>query len=90
MWKFTNLLKTAACENDLPPTSFFDFFNPPSLNQEVDGEEQDLLEMKVATDYAYGEMFKEKLIPDAVDWFIGEAVGAIQDEDEDEGGDDSY
>ncbi len=29
--------------------------------------------MKLALDYGYGEIFKEKLIPDAVDWLIGEA-----------------
>jgi hypothetical protein len=34
----------------------------------------DIVEMKLVLDYGYGEMFKEKIIPDAVDWFTGEAA----------------
>jgi len=55
-----------------PLESFFDFFNPPRLTP-ASSEELDILEMKLALDYGYGEIFKEKLIPDAVDWLIGEA-----------------
>ncbi|KAE8444931.1 hypothetical protein EG329_014058 [Mollisiaceae sp. DMI_Dod_QoI] len=68
-------------DDELPPESFFDFFNPPNLDP-VDDEELDILEMKLALDYGYGEVFKEKLIPDAVDWFIGEAAGADQQGDD--------
>jgi hypothetical protein len=55
-----------------PFESFFDFFNPPRLAP-ANSEDLDILEMKLALDYGYGEIFKEKLIPDAVDWLIGEA-----------------
>jgi len=60
-------------DSESPPKSFFNFFNPPSL---LDSDEElDVIAMTLSLDYGYGEAFKEKLIPDAVDWFTGEAAG---------------
>lgn len=71
---FANLLLREVSDdpgNESLPDSFFDFFSPPSL-LDVD-EDLDIFEMKLTLDYGYGEAFKEKLIPDAVDWFVGRA-----------------
>jgi nucleosome assembly protein 1-like 1 len=54
------------------PESFFDFFNPPQLPPPGSPDEN-IAQMKVAMDYGYGEVFKEAIVPDAVDWFTGEA-----------------
>lgn len=84
--------------------SFFNFFDPPQLpdeDVEVDEETIDELQAEIEGDYEVGATIREKLIPNAVSWYIGEAVDeeayfwtdgdgdpAGSDDDDDEGGDD--
>lgn len=82
--------------------SFFNFFDPPQLpedEEEVDEEQMDELQTEIEGDYEIGATIKEKLIPNAVSWYIGEAVddeayfwgddeeeGFGEDDDDDEEG----
>lgn len=75
--------KTEPCE------SFFNFFSPPKVpedDEEIDDPEalQDAMEQ----DYEMGAAIRERIIPNAVNWFTGEALEDYygdEDEEEDEG-----
>ncbi|KAJ9511123.1 hypothetical protein QJQ45_013180 [Haematococcus lacustris] len=57
--------------------SFFNFFSPPELpddDEEIDEEVMDELQATIEADYEVGAVIREKLIPNAVGWFTGEAV----------------
>ncbi|KAJ9511508.1 hypothetical protein QJQ45_029831 [Haematococcus lacustris] len=57
--------------------SFFNFFSPPELpddDEEIDEEVMDELQATIEADYEVGAVIREKLIPNAVDWFTGEAM----------------
>lgn len=41
-------------------------------------------------DYETGEMIKEKLIPDAVNWFTGKALEEFEEDYSEEEGEDDY
>ncbi|KAJ3224820.1 hypothetical protein HK099_007864 [Clydaea vesicula] len=86
----------------VPTDSFFNFFSPPTYptdnekDEEIDDAED--LEQRIEIDYENGEFLKEKLIPNAVYWFTGDAIemdgydfgdeGEFEDGDEDDDGDD--
>lgn len=79
---------TRIIEKSIPIESFFHFFNPPI--PPVDEEEvDDAIENKLELDYHVGEVIKEKLIPNAIDWFTGEAL-RYEDYDEEDFGDEDY
>jgi len=66
--------------------SFFNFFSPPEVPGEDDevemtAEEAEELQEAMEEDYEMGAIIKEKIIPDAVSWFTGEAN---EDSDEDD------
>jgi nucleosome assembly protein 1-like 1 len=70
-------IKTEKCE------SFFNFFDPPEVPNEGDSMEEEMMEElqdQIEMDYELGEIIRERIIPDALDWFTGEAA------EEDEGG----
>lgn len=81
--------QTRTIEKLTPSESFFNFFDPPkppkideSESQDKDEdeseEEQDEdedLEARLELDYQLGEEIKDRLIPRAIDWFTGDAVG---------------
>jgi len=79
--------------------TFFNFFSPPTAEDEEESdqdEEEEGLDSKLEADYAYGEMIKDDIVPNAVKWFTGEALhdfdeddysedyGSDEDEDDDE------
>ncbi|KAH0642332.1 hypothetical protein KY290_033926 [Solanum tuberosum] len=74
------IIKTEECE------SFFHFFDPPQLPEELDEETAELLQGQMEQDYEIGSTIREKIIPHAVSWFTGEAVPI---DDEEEGDDDA-
>lgn len=77
--------QTRTIEKLTPTESFFNFFDPPKAPQadednedEEDDEEEDEdadLEERLELDYQLGEEIKDRLIPRAIDWFTGDAVG---------------
>ncbi|KAJ3107880.1 hypothetical protein HDU97_002812 [Phlyctochytrium planicorne] len=82
--------KTRTVKKTVPAETFFSFFTPPSAHDEDDEDEEKA--GLVEADYEFGEIIKEKIIPNAIDWFTGKALtyeGFDEDEDwEGEGEDD--
>lgn len=91
--------QTRTIEKLTPSESFFNFFDPPKPpkvdsddadkedESDDDQEEDDDLEARLELDYQLGEEIKDRLIPRAIDWFTGDAVGFgfpedFEDEDE--------
>jgi nucleosome assembly protein 1-like 1 len=73
---------TKTVQND----SFFNFFEPPEVPEEMDEDDMDEeTEAILGADFEIGHFFRERLIPKAVLFYTGEA---IEDESEDE--DESY
>lgn len=67
--------------------SFFNFFSPPDLpgeDDEIEEEQMEELQMMVESDYEVGATIREKLVPNAIRWYTGEAV---EDEPMEYGGD---
>ena len=76
------ITKTERCE------SFFNFFSPPEIPEDdadLNAEEVEQLQDAMEMDYEIGALIKEKIIPDAVSWFTGEA-----NEGDDSEGDSDY
>lgn len=87
--------QTRTIEKLTPAESFFNFYDPPkppkdlseSLNKDLavdeEGEEDedDDLEARLELDYQLGEEIKDRLIPRAIDWFTGDALGYDLPED---------
>lgn len=77
--------QTRTIEKVTPTESFFNFFDPPKASEDDDEEEEDGdLEERLELDYQLGEEIKDRLIPRAIDWFTGDAVGYLYPEDFDE------
>lgn len=84
------LIKTEPCE------SFFNFFSPPEMPEDEDDlsmEEAEELQAEMEDDYDLGTMIRDRIIPNALNWFTGEAVGledleGDDDEDDEEEDDD--
>lgn len=89
-----NTKQTRTIEKLTPTESFFNFFDPPKpptdADDDDDEDEDDAdLEERLELDYQLGEEIKDRLIPRAIDWFTGDAVGLdypedFGDEEEDE------
>ncbi|EEQ37114.1 putative nucleosome assembly protein [Clavispora lusitaniae] len=80
--------QTRTIEKLTPTESFFNFFDPPKPpkadaeeEEEEDDEEDADLEERLELDYQLGEEIKDRLIPRAIDWFTGDAVGLDYPED---------
>ncbi|GFR42866.1 hypothetical protein Agub_g3857, partial [Astrephomene gubernaculifera] len=61
--------------------SFFNFFDPPQVpdgDEDIDEDTMEELQAIIEADYEVGATIREKLIPEAVSWYTGEAM----DEDE--------
>lgn len=82
-----NTKQTRTIEKLTPTESFFNFFDPPKAPSDADAEddeedEEDAdLEERLELDYQLGEEIKDRLIPRAIDWFTGDAVGLDYPED---------
>jgi nucleosome assembly protein 1-like 1 len=78
--KATN--KTRTVKKTVPCETFFNFFNPPTPpadEDELDDEELEAFEM----DYDIGELIKDRVVPNAIDWFTGKALEEYENENED-------
>lgn len=67
---------TRTIEKTLPEESFFNFFSPPKPpvdSEEVDEYDEELHD-QLEEDFELGDLFKEKLIARAIDWFTGRAL----------------
>jgi len=53
--------------------SFFHFFSPLTLSENMDEEEAEAMEEAFDRDYDLAQAFRIHLIPDAIAWFTGEA-----------------
>jgi len=75
-----NTNRTRLVRKARPVDSFFNFFSPPSpQNEEWDNED---LDDQLAVDCHIGEDLKEKVIPRAVDYFTGKALEYEVDDDD--------
>ncbi|KAL7662994.1 Nucleosome assembly protein [[Candida] zeylanoides] len=90
-----NTKQTRTIEKLTPTESFFNFFDPPkppaaddeadAADDDDDEDEDGDLEARLELDYQLGEEIKDRLIPRAIDWFTGDAVGfGYPDEFEDD------
>ncbi|KAI9152518.1 histone chaperone [Blastocladiella emersonii ATCC 22665] len=69
--------KTRVVKRTVPADSFFNFFKSqkvPGPEDEGEEEELDELEAMLEMDYQMGEEIKDKIIPQALKWFTGEAA----------------
>jgi nucleosome assembly protein 1-like 1 len=81
--------QTRTIEKLTPTESFFNFFDPPKPpkhgdeedEEDEDEEDEEDLEARLELDYQLGEEIKDRLIPRAIDWFTGDAVGYGYPED---------
>ncbi|KAJ1627941.1 nucleosome assembly protein-domain-containing protein [Pavlovales sp. CCMP2436] len=76
---------------DEPVDSFFSFFSPPSVPEEgadIDDDEAEELQNALEQDYAVACIYRDKLVPNAVNWYTGEAEESDDDEDDEYGGED--
>lgn len=92
-----NTKQTRTIEKLTPSESFFNFFDPPKPPTAVsddegqddeDNDEDADLEERLELDYQLGEEIKDRLIPRAIDWFTGDAVGIGYPDDFEEDEDD--
>lgn len=63
--------KTRVVKKEVPADSFFNFFTPPAPPKDVeslDDDEVREIEELVEADFGVGEVFKDKLIPNAINW----------------------
>ena len=69
--------------------SFFWFFSDPvePKDEEEEEEEEETIELDYDQDFEVGETFRLAIIPNAINWFTGEAADS---DDEDEGDEDDY
>jgi len=77
------ITKTEPCE------TFFAWFSPPQIpdeeeEEEMDEQAQEELEEALEEDFDQGMTLKDKIIPHAVMWFVGEAEDSDEEESEDE------
>ncbi|KAJ2326862.1 histone chaperone [Coemansia sp. RSA 2681] len=90
--KTTN--RTRVVKKTVPAETFFSFFSAveePESDDET--EEADETRDRIELDYELAEEIKEKIIPNAVDWFTGKALeyeGLEEEDYEDEFMDDYY
>jgi nucleosome assembly protein 1-like 1 len=79
------ITKTEVCE------SFFNFFSPPEVpeDDDIDEDTAEELQNQMEQDYDIGSTIRDKIIPHAVSWFTGEALGDdLEDIEEDNEDDD--
>ncbi|ODN03140.1 Nucleosome assembly protein 1-like 4 [Orchesella cincta] len=62
--------------------SFFDFFNPPEVLDDIDVDEE--TQIKLTSDFEVGQYIRERIVPRAVLYYTGEALEDDYDEEEEE------
>lgn len=85
---------TRTVKREEPTPSFFHFFTSPHMHaQSEDGDDApaEEIEALVDMDFAMGEIVREALVPDALNWFTGFALNyADVDYDDENDDDESY
>lgn len=85
--------KTRTLTRTVTKESFFHFFSPPKVPSEEDDEEEDEEEaddkfensvQEIQHDFTLGEVFSEKIVPNAINWYTGAALEYEDYDDEDE------
>jgi len=71
----------------IPNDSFFNFFNPPEVPEEMDDMDGDT-EALLASDFEIGHLIRDRIIPRAVLYFTGEIDDDFDEEGEEEEDDD--
>jgi nucleosome assembly protein 1-like 1 len=89
--KKSGQIRTVVKQERVP--SFFHFFEPPELKEDVDEEEAEAMEEEFDRDFEVAQAFRVQLVPNAIAYFTGEANeeedGDYEDDDdEDDEGDD--
>jgi nucleosome assembly protein 1-like 1 len=65
--------------------SFFNFFTPPTMPDSADPDElSEELQEELFRDFELGDVLKDRVIPHAVLWYTGEAMGSDDEMDEDD------
>ena len=73
--------ETRTVEKTVETESFFNFFNPPVIDEETEDDEE--LAQLVEQDHQNGEYIKD-MIPRAVLFFTGEAIDYDEDEEDED------
>jgi len=74
---------------EIQTDSFFNFFTPPTVPEEIDAELEDSDEVRtLAADFEIGHMLRDSIVPKAVLYYTGEAGDDDFDEDEEDEDDD--
>jgi nucleosome assembly protein 1-like 1 len=79
--------QTRTVTKEEPCESFFNFFKPPQIPEDMDDDDDDedmgaTLEELVEQDYEIGCMIKDQIVPKAVCWYTGEAASHDDDDDD--------
>lgn len=69
----------------VPRDSFFNFFNPPAVPDEVGEVLDDQVQALLTADFEIGHYIRERIVPRAVLFFTGEALDDEDFEEEEEG-----
>ncbi|KAK9723369.1 histone chaperone, partial [Basidiobolus ranarum] len=79
--------KTRVVKRTVPAETFFHFFETLEIPDDISETDEEEFGERMDADYELGEEFKEKIIPNAIDWFTGKALDY---ENGDEDFDDDY
>jgi len=76
-------------KRDEPQESFFHFFQPPTVPEDIedseDEEDAEELQQELEADYQMGDLIKSEIVPNAIHWFTGKALDYADYEDYFEG-----
>lgn len=64
--------------------SFFNFFNPPEVPEDSESESYDETQALLTSDFEIGHYIRERVVPNAVLYFTGEAMEDYDDDEEEE------
>ena len=74
--------KTRVVKREVPKLSFFNYFAAEELAVSDDTDEE--LEEKINADFDMGDLIRQYVVPNAIEFLTGEALGKLGDEEEDE------
>jgi len=85
--------QTRTVIQEVPKQSFFNYFGPPlseEEEEELEGrdDEEEPVKLTMEEDYDIGHSLRTSIIPEAILWYTGEAIGDEEDDDEFDGEDD--
>ncbi|XP_037916297.1 nucleosome assembly protein 1-like 4 [Hermetia illucens] len=68
----------------VPNDSFFNFFNPPQINEEDKDKEDEETQGILSTDFEIGHFLRARIIPKAVLYYTGDVIDEDYDDDDDD------